>query len=114
MSSEASPLFFGSIPQFYAQYLVPILFEPYAADLAARVAEFGVLLEELLPDSTVADLASEADDEAAGRAADYAAIKAFKKRDEKRLPKFEPDMLPAEEGTSLITDGVVDLTDFYR
>jgi len=37
-SSEASPLFAGSIPQFYAQYLVPILFEPYAADLAARVA----------------------------------------------------------------------------
>jgi len=37
-SSESSPLFAGSIPQFYAQYLVPILFEPYAADLAARVA----------------------------------------------------------------------------
>ena len=37
-SSESSPLFAGSIPQFYAHYLVPILFEPYAADLAARVA----------------------------------------------------------------------------
>ncbi|UQN10021.1 class I SAM-dependent methyltransferase [Deinococcus sp. QL22] len=39
MSSESSPLFAGSIPQFYAQYLVPMLFEPYAADLAARVAD---------------------------------------------------------------------------
>jgi ubiquinone/menaquinone biosynthesis C-methylase UbiE len=37
-SSESSPLFASSIPQFYAQYLVPILVEPYAADLAARVA----------------------------------------------------------------------------
>ena len=38
-SSESSSLFAGSIPEFYAQYLVPILFEPYAADLAARVAD---------------------------------------------------------------------------
>ena len=37
-SSESSPLFAGAIPQFYAQYLVPILFQPYAADLASRVA----------------------------------------------------------------------------
>ena len=29
--------FAGSIPQFYDRYLVPLLFEPYAADLAARV-----------------------------------------------------------------------------
>jgi len=38
-SSESSTLFAGSIPQFYAQYLVPILFEPYVADLASRVAD---------------------------------------------------------------------------
>ena len=37
-SSEPSSLYAGFIPQFYAQYLVPILFEPYATDLAARVA----------------------------------------------------------------------------
>jgi ubiquinone/menaquinone biosynthesis C-methylase UbiE len=31
-------LFAGSIPQIYEQYLVPLIFEPYAADLAARIA----------------------------------------------------------------------------
>lgn len=35
---EAPPTFAGSIPQIYAQYLVPILFEPYASNLAARIA----------------------------------------------------------------------------
>ena len=29
--------FGGSIPQLYEQYLVPLIFEPYAVDLAARV-----------------------------------------------------------------------------
>jgi len=31
--------FSGDIPQIYEQYLVPLIFEPYAQDLAARVAE---------------------------------------------------------------------------
>ncbi|MFC4453915.1 class I SAM-dependent methyltransferase [Deinococcus sonorensis] len=35
----SSPIFAGSIPQIYGQYLVPMLFAPYAADLAARVAD---------------------------------------------------------------------------
>jgi SAM-dependent methyltransferase len=30
--------FAGAIPKFYEQYLVPLIFEPYAADLASRVA----------------------------------------------------------------------------
>lgn len=30
--------FSGSIPQLYEQYLVPLIFEPYAKDMAARVA----------------------------------------------------------------------------
>jgi len=30
--------FAGSIPQFYEQYLVPLIFEPYAKEMAARVA----------------------------------------------------------------------------
>jgi len=30
--------FVGSIPQIYDQYLVPLIFEPYAVDLARRVA----------------------------------------------------------------------------
>jgi SAM-dependent methyltransferase len=30
--------FAGSIPQIYETYLVPLIFEPYAADLAARLA----------------------------------------------------------------------------
>lgn len=34
---ETGSVFAGSVPQFYAQYLVPLIFEPYAVDLAARV-----------------------------------------------------------------------------
>lgn len=32
-------VFAGSIPEFYDAYLVPLIFEPYAEDLARRVAE---------------------------------------------------------------------------
>ena len=36
MSSHGpDKVFAGSIPKFYEAYLVPLLFEPYAADLAA-------------------------------------------------------------------------------
>jgi SAM-dependent methyltransferase len=39
MSSSASDkAFVGSIPKIYAASLVPLLFEPYAADMAARLA----------------------------------------------------------------------------
>ena len=36
--AETSLSFSGSIPQLYDRYLGPVLFEPYAADLARRVA----------------------------------------------------------------------------
>jgi SAM-dependent methyltransferase len=36
--SASDRAFAGSIPQLYEQYLVPLIFEPYAADLARRVA----------------------------------------------------------------------------
>lgn len=36
--SDADRLFAGSIPQLYDEYMVPLIFEPYAADLASRVA----------------------------------------------------------------------------
>jgi ubiquinone/menaquinone biosynthesis C-methylase UbiE len=36
--SETDRRFAGSIPQIYERYLVPLIFESYAADLAARVA----------------------------------------------------------------------------
>lgn len=32
--------FAGAIPQLYEQYLVPLIFEPYAVDMASRVARF--------------------------------------------------------------------------
>jgi ubiquinone/menaquinone biosynthesis C-methylase UbiE len=32
-------VFAGSIPEFYERYLVPLIFEPYAFDLAKRLAE---------------------------------------------------------------------------
>lgn len=39
MSSHGSDkVFAGSIPELYDTYLVPLIFEPYAADLAARLA----------------------------------------------------------------------------
>jgi len=39
MSSGSSDnVFAGSIPELYDTYLVPLIFEPYAADLAARLA----------------------------------------------------------------------------
>lgn len=36
--SDVDRLFIGSIPQLYDEYMVPLIFEPYAADLASRVA----------------------------------------------------------------------------
>ena len=39
MSSHSTDkVFAGSIPEFYDTYLVPLIFEPYAVDLAARLA----------------------------------------------------------------------------
>jgi ubiquinone/menaquinone biosynthesis C-methylase UbiE len=37
-SSGSDTLFAGSIPELYDQLLVPLIFEPYATDLGARVA----------------------------------------------------------------------------
>src|SRR5262245_3351818 len=37
-SPTTDRVFSGSIPQLYQHYLVPLIFEPYAADVAARVA----------------------------------------------------------------------------
>jgi len=37
MSSNSDKLFAGSIPKLYDTYLVPLIFEPYAADLANRL-----------------------------------------------------------------------------
>ena len=35
---ETDRLFAGSIPELYDRYLGPLIFEPYARDLAARLA----------------------------------------------------------------------------
>jgi ubiquinone/menaquinone biosynthesis C-methylase UbiE len=35
---DSDKVFAGSIPEFYDTYLVPLIFEPFAADLAGRVA----------------------------------------------------------------------------
>lgn len=37
---ETDKLFAGSIPENYDRYMVPLIFEPYAADLAQRAASF--------------------------------------------------------------------------
>ncbi len=38
---DADKLFVGSMPAFYDRYLGPFIFEPYAGDLAQRIARFG-------------------------------------------------------------------------
>jgi predicted O-methyltransferase YrrM len=35
---DTDKLFSGSIPKLYQEYLVPLIFEPYAADLVNRLA----------------------------------------------------------------------------
>lgn len=37
ITPAGAPLFSGSIPQLYQRYMVPMVFEPYAVDLAERV-----------------------------------------------------------------------------
>lgn len=39
-STNVDTAFAGTIPQLYERYLVPLIFAPYAADLASRVAHF--------------------------------------------------------------------------
>ncbi len=41
-SPDADKVFTGSIPKVYETYLVPLIFEPYAADLANRLASRSV------------------------------------------------------------------------
>jgi ubiquinone/menaquinone biosynthesis C-methylase UbiE len=41
--SQRDKLFAGSIPEIYDRSLVPLLFEPYARDMAERVARVGAL-----------------------------------------------------------------------
>ena len=38
VASENQPLFAGSIPEIYDRYLVPLIFEPFAIELAQRLA----------------------------------------------------------------------------
>ena len=35
---DSDKVFAGAIPQLYETYLVPLIFEPYAADLVNRLA----------------------------------------------------------------------------
>jgi ubiquinone/menaquinone biosynthesis C-methylase UbiE len=44
---ESDKVFAGSVPENYDRYMVPLIFEPYAADIAQRSAAFspGALLE---------------------------------------------------------------------
>src|ERR1035441_1425532 len=37
-TADTDKVFGGSIPKLYEEHLVPLIFEPYAVDLAARVA----------------------------------------------------------------------------
>ena len=37
-SADGDKVFGGPIPTLFERYLVPLIFEPYAADLASRLA----------------------------------------------------------------------------
>jgi len=39
-ANEKDKAFTGSIPEVYDQFLVPLIFEPYAVDLAQRLVSF--------------------------------------------------------------------------
>ena len=39
MTSSTDTAFTGSVAQFYERYMVPLIFEPYAVDIARRVAQ---------------------------------------------------------------------------
>jgi ubiquinone/menaquinone biosynthesis C-methylase UbiE len=39
VATDKDKLFAGSIPEVYERHLVPLIFEPYAADLAVRIVE---------------------------------------------------------------------------
>jgi len=41
MQPGVDTAFTGSVAQFYERHMVPLIFEPYAVDLATRVARFG-------------------------------------------------------------------------
>lgn len=41
MTSSVDTAFTGSVAAFYERYMVPLIFEPYAVDLAKRVAQAG-------------------------------------------------------------------------
>lgn len=43
---ESDLVFAGSVPELYDRYLVPLIFEPYADDLVARLA--GLDIESVL------------------------------------------------------------------
>ena len=38
-NSDTDKVFSGSIPKLYDEYLVPLIFEPYATDIVRRLAE---------------------------------------------------------------------------
>lgn len=54
--SEADKVFAGSIPENYDRYLVPLIFEPFAADIARRAASLspGAVLETAAGSGVVA------------------------------------------------------------
>lgn len=39
---DSDLMFAGSVPEFYDRYLVPLIFEPYADDLVARLGRLDV------------------------------------------------------------------------
>ena len=47
MTSSVDTAFTGSVAQFYERYMVPLIFEPYAVDLATRVAQAAPPIENV-------------------------------------------------------------------
>lgn len=101
--THADKVFAGSIPEIYDRYFVPLIFEPYAADLAARLAKIdpqnvletaagtGVVTRAIAPQLspsarlTVTDLNQPMLDRAKSRQPDDARIR-WKQADAQALP----------------------------
>ncbi len=131
--SDAGPMFAGSVPENYDRYLVPLIFKPYAADLARRVAGLspaavleiaagtGAVTRELAPKLTpgtryvATDLSQPMLDHARGQQADAGRIE-WRQADAMALP-FEDgafDLVLCQFGAMFFPDRVTAYREVLR
>jgi ubiquinone/menaquinone biosynthesis C-methylase UbiE len=132
--SEQSTRFDGSIPEMYDRYLGPLLFEPYASDIADRVAELrprrvleiaagtGLvsrqLIDKLPPTTalTVSDLNAPMLDYARQKIGSIAQRVEWRQADAQQLPFPDEsfDAVVCQFGVMFLPDRVKGLKEFLR